>query len=431
MAQAAPLDTSVVSDDPRYASLYDVESEAKHLANAIAFDPNPHFARLLAQAPVHSGGLMHLMGAEEHNLYVTNRPRYCVLGYDLVNAMFRDNETFSSRLYREMTGHPMLGDTILNKVGSDHRRHRAVAQPMFMRIRAFDWWKPNWIQGISDTLMAHLATFERVDLNQQLCARLPIHTITRAFGIGGDAALEFRFHLIRGVSSSISTAAERTESVGIVNAMLLERIAARRTDPQDDVISGLMTTPLELEDGSRRPMTDAEIQAYARLILLAGGGTTWRQLGITIHALITHPAQFEMARDDRRLVDAAIEEALRWNPTDPVFNRVTTRDVEFGGVMIPEGSLVEGCLGAANRDPSRWERPEAFDITRAPQPHLGFTAGPHLCLGRDVARAEMTVALNALMDHFPRLRLDPDAPAPRLAGGLEQRGMSAIPVVLH
>jgi cytochrome P450 len=107
------------------------------------------------------------------------------------------------------------------------------------------------------------------------------------------------------------------------------------------------------------------------------------------------------------------------------------RDVEVEGVSIAAGSRVDLCLGAANRDPQRWENPDAYDMFRPAQTHIGFAIGPHQCLGMNVAKQEMITALNGLMDRFANLHLDPDAPAPRLLGGLEQRGMSALPVRLQ
>ena len=95
---------------------------------------------------------------------------------------------------------------------------------------------------------------------------------------------------------------------------------------------------------------------------------------------------------------------------------------------LPKGSVLHLCLGAANRDPARWERPDEYDITRPPKPTLGFGSGPHVCLGMHVARAEMTVGINALLDRLPNLRLDPDAEPPRYIGFYE-RGATAIPVV--
>ena len=117
----------------------------------------------------------------------------------------------------------------------------------------------------------------------------------------------------------------------------------------------------------------------------------------------------------------AVEEALRWQPNLPMFSRWVTRDVDFHGVRIPEGAIVHLGIGPANRDPARWERPDDYDPTRPMKPSLAFGSGPHVCLGMHVARAEMTVGLNALLDRLPNLRLDPDAEPPRDHGHVRAR----------
>ena len=114
-------------------------------------------------------------------------------------------------------------------------------------------------------------------------------------------------------------------------------------------------------------------------------------------------------------------------PTDPMFSRWVTEDTDLCGVDCPSGSVLHICLGAANRDPERWDRPDEYDITPAARsPSLGFGGGPHICLGMHVARAEMTVGINALLDRLPNLRLDPDAEPPRFIG-MYERGATAIP----
>jgi cytochrome P450 len=388
-------------------------------------------AKLLAQAPVHKGSLRSLMGLAPNHLYVKERPYYCALSFKACDSVFRDNETFSSALYREMINYEVLGESILCKSGADHKRLRTAAQPIFVRPRAFGWWQKNWIIEIVGALTMQIEKLDKCDLNQSLCARLPIHTISRAFGVKGEDAVGVRFHLIRAALEFGATPQEKEESLRFVDDRIADAIVRGRKEPGDDVISQLLAAPLELQDGTTRLLSDEEVQSYARLILIAGSGTTWRQLGITLLALLTHRDQFEALKKDRKLLPQVLEESLRWNPTVPVHGRVTTRDVELEGVRIPEGSIVEGCNGYANRDPMRFENPDKFDIFRKPLTHLGFAVGPHLCLGRDVARSEMTVALEALMDRFPNIRIDPDMPAPQIVGGLEQRGVDMVPVVLR
>jgi cytochrome P450 len=151
-------------------------------------------------------------------------------------------------------------------------------------------------------------------------------------------------------------------------------------------------------------------------------------MGITLAALLLRPEMLAAVRDDRELLRPAIEESLRWMPTDPMFSRWVTRGVDFQGVHLPHGAVLHLCIGAANRDPARWERPDKYDIHRAPKPTLAFGNGPHVCLGMHVARAEMAVGIGALLDRLPNLRLDSDEEPPRFIG-MYERGATAIPVV--
>jgi cytochrome P450 len=213
-----------------------------------------------------------------------------------------------------------------------------------------------------------------------------------------------------------------------VVAIIKPIVAARREAPADDLISVLVQAELAVEDGKTQRLSDAEIYSFSMLLLQAGSGTTWKQMGITLTALLSQPAALRAVRDDRSLLKAAIEESLRWEATDPMFSRWVTRDIDFHGTRIPEGAVVHICLGSANRDPARWERPDEFDIHRPRKAALAFGNGPHICLGMHVARAEMSTGIGALLDRLPNLRLDPDAEPPRIIG-LYERGATTIPVL--
>jgi len=424
---------TLTADDPRYGELFDITREAAAHGLQVHGDLTPAMNALRERAPVMKGSLRELLGlAEIHQAFNVPRQHYALLSYKLCERAFRENMLFSSEVYRESPGVQSLGRTILEMTGDEHRRYRSVVQPMFLRPKAMTWWQQNWISEAVDTLLDHLADRKGADLNLELCARLPMHVVTRGIGMSGDDALSFREHLLRGsVGFRSVSAEERAHSMSEVARMLRELIAERRRQPGDDVVTGLIHNDFKLADGGSRKLTDEEIFGYCRLIMLAGGGTTWRQLGITLHALLTHYHFWEACRADRKLIEPAINESLRWCPTDPIFMRLLTQDVELEGVTIPAGCRVDVCLGAANRDPARWSNPDRYDILRPLQAHLGFSTGPHLCLGMNVAKQEMITAINGLLDRFPNMRLDRDAPAPKLLGGLEQRGMSAVPVVFQ
>jgi cytochrome P450 len=166
--------------------------------------------------------------------------------------------------------------------------------------------------------------------------------------------------------------------------MLKRVIEERRAEPRDDVITMLVQSEIE-DDGERHVLSDDEIYGFARLILTAGSGTTWRQLGILLIALLRQPDLLDATRRDRSLLKRAVDEVLRWEPMAAIIRRLVTRDVELCGVKIPPGSALELNIGAANRDPARWEDPDRFDPYRPIRPNWAFISGPHVC--RDACRS--------------------------------------------
>lgn len=423
----------LIADDTIYEELYDVRKEAEHAGNLVERDMNPDMNALRDHAPVQKGFLRDLLSLPPHQRHAmaVGRQGYTSLSWDACNTAFRDHERFSSRIMHLPTGGEEQRLGILEMDEPQHRCYRNMLQPMFIRPKTLTWWRDRFINDIVDTLVSNLKRQGRAELNLQLCARVPVHTITRAIGMQGDDALVFRHNIVKSSAHGRISMEEARAASATVDGMLVDLIARRRAEPGDDVITGLIQAELELPDGTKRPLTEREIVLNARLVMLAGGGTSWRQFGITLWALLTHRDQLEAVKSDRSLVDKAIEESVRWNPTDPVFSRLVAEDTELAGVAMPAGAVLEICLGAANRDPARWVDPDAYDLHRTAQNHMGFGMGNHQCLGMNVARSEIHVGLNALLDAFPNLRLDPDQPAPFLTGGLEQRGISAVPVLLR
>jgi cytochrome P450 len=423
----------LIADDPLYEELYDVRNEAREMGNLVEKDMNPAMCALRDKAPVQKGLLRELLGLPHHqrNAGARGREGYTCFDWETCDTVFRDYDRFTSAAVYHTPGQAEQTLGILEMDEPEHRAYRMTLQPMFIKPRTLTWWRQRFINEIVDTLVVNLEGRDRAELNLQVCARLPVHTITRAIGMSGDDSLLFRNALIRSSAHGRIPQAEQFEAAKTVERMLMELIARRRVEPGDDVVSGLIAAQVDLPDGTRRPLTDREIMIQSRIVMIAGGGTSWRQFGITLWALLTNRDQLEAVKADRKLVDAAIEESVRWNPTDPVFPRLVVDDTELAGFPLKKDSVIEICLGAANRDPSRWDHPDDYDLHRPLQNHLGFGMGNHQCLGMNVARNEIHVGLNALLDRFPNLRLDPDQPAPYLTGGLEQRGISGLHVLLR
>jgi cytochrome P450 len=144
--------------------------------------------------------------------------------------------------------------------------------------------------------------------------------------------------------------------------------------------------------------------------------------------LLSSTAQLDAVRSDRSLIPQAIEEAIRWEPPLLMITRVATRDTELGGVPIPAGSAVMPVVGSANREDDRYPDPGRFDIFRSANPHISFGLGVHVCLGMHLARLEMRVALNLLLDRLPGLRLDPEGDDPHIRGHVF-RSPTSLPVL--
>jgi cytochrome P450 len=423
---------SLLAEDPRYAEMFRVEREMANSGVDLTRDYTDDMNALRDKAPIHKGSLRELMGVPEiPGSYGNERPGYTFFSYRACEIGFRENLVFSSEGYNESPGVRTIGPTILSMVGRQHRRLRATAQPLFKRPRVIDWWNKRWIEETVDALLDRLQGNEAVDLNSELCARLPMATVTRAIGLEGTDSLAFRYHLTRSTFGARSLPPEESaQSREIVDQMLRDLIAQNLSEPGDNIITGLLENDLVLDDGSTRKLNEEELFGYCKLTIFAGGGTTWRQLGITIDALLNHYHFWEACRDDRNLIELAVDEGLRWRATDPIFPRLCTEDSEVEGIKVPAGSRVYLCLGAANHDPAVFERPEDYDIFRKKEHHMGFGFGPHRCLGMDVARQEMVVAINGLLDRWPNMRIDPDKPKP-LYRGLDHRGMSAVTVRLN
>ncbi len=428
--QPETSDMALTKDDPRYKEMFSVANETLHAGHVLVDDPYAAFDSLRAEGPVVAGNIVErVTGRPDPQFASSPRQHYTTLSFDACSKALVDNETYSSVLYQEQGGVMQnIGHTVLSMVGTEHARHRAAVQPMMTRQQAMGWWRDKWIEPFVASLIDEIERQgDGVDLALALCARLPMHTVTAGYGLSSDEALAFRENLLTTMNPG-ATGKAHAAATARVREVLIGAITERRRERRDDLISRMIDAPFTDAAGQPSALVDEAILNFSRLLLLAGGGTTYRQMGILIFALLSNRDQFDALRADRSLMQPAIEESVRWNCTDPVFYRLATRDSELGGVPIPAGAVVGVCLGAGNRDPQRWERPDEYDLHRPERRHVGFAAGPHTCLGRFVASAEMTAAVNALLDRLPRLRLDDSGEPTRIIGGLQARGVDHLRV---
>jgi cytochrome P450 len=307
---------------------------------------------------------------------------------------------------------------MLTMDGPRHRRYRELVQPSFNPDR-MPWWTERWVRPTVEALIDSFETNGRADLNVEFCAAIPLLTICGSFGISVGDALDVR--------AAVSTGGFG-EGMGKFREILAPIIEQRRAEPQDDLISVLAQARLTDEQGETHVLSDVDLQSFSWLLLSAGSGTTWKQMGITLVALLEQPEWIESIREDPGVLEAIVEESARWEPTDPVFARFAHEDVRLAGVDVPKGAVVHVCYGAASRDPARWERPDVFDPGRTRRPSLAFGRGAHVCLGKNLARTEIAVAIATLVERLPGLRLDPGAAPPRIIG-LYERAPTAVPVL--
>jgi cytochrome P450 len=386
-------------------------------------DPYPVFAELRAECPVTAGSFHERFGFDEpvDPAYLDeNVTPYTPLSFEAVQAVLKDGETFSSTGYANSMG-VVMGHSILEMDEPEHHAYRSLITQAFTR-KAMERWEVELVGPIVQGLIDGFADDGRADLVRELFWPFPVHVIAGMLGLPAEELPQFHRKAVELISIGFDIERGLHASQWLYD-FFAGVIADRRRQPRGDVISVLAEAEL---DGQR--LTDDEIIAFLRLLLPAGAETTYRSSSNLMFGLLTRPEQLARLRDDRSLMPQAIEEGLRWEPPLTGIGRTATRDVEIEGVQIPAGSPINVCLGGANRDPSRWDHPDEFDMFRDPQQHLAFAFGPHMCLGMHLARMETTVAINAVLDRLPNVRLERDASTPSITG-LTFRAPTTLPVV--
>ena len=382
-------------------------------------DPYPVWAELRAQTPVFAGSMSDRFGIESIEEALFEQTPYTPLTFDAVQQILRDGETFSSAGYANSIG-LVFGHSILEMDEPEHHTYRALIQQAFSR-KAMETWEAEIVRPVVDRHIDAFRDRGAAEIVGELLFPFPVTVIGEMIGLPAEDLPVFHKKAVELISIAGNI------EVGFAASTWLYEyfqgiITERRAAPRHDLISVLVQAEL---DGQQ--LSDDEIIAFLRLLLPAGAETTYRSSSNLMFGLLSNPDQLAALRADRSLMPQAIEEGVRWDPPLTSIGRTCTKDTVVEGVRIPAGAPVQVCMAAANRDPSRWDRPDAFDIFREPKQHMSFAFGPHMCLGMHLARMETTVAVNALLD-LPDLRLDPDAVDVHISG-LAFRAPAALPVV--
>jgi cytochrome P450 len=362
------------------------ELGASITVEALEADPFPIYARLRDEEPVcfvPAVGL-HLVTRWDDVQYVATHP-------DVFTA-----EVDASPLVRT------LGRNVLTVDGADHARMRAGMDAP-MRPRAVEGYAPDVIEPIARRHLDALAGSPGAELMSAYCEPVSVLALGAVMGLG-DLDAETLRRWFGDLATGGANFEQDPEKQAVADATSAEIDA--RIDPLLDRLErepdGSVLAHMLAADATR-----AEVRSNLKLILLGGMQEPGHALGICVWALLTHPETLERVRADRGLLRPAVEEALRWHSPVGTQTRQVTRSVTLSGVELQPGEAIAAVLASANRDERHWPGADRYDIDRRGA-HAAFGLGAHHCAGAPLARYEMRLPLEMLLDRFPRLRLDPD-----------------------
>ncbi|MFE9810378.1 cytochrome P450 [Streptomyces sp. NPDC005227] len=381
----------------------------------VGFTENPHpvYAELRTLGPVHR---VRLPPPDAHH------ETWLVVGYEEARAALADARLAkdAEKIGITFLDEELIGKYLLVADPPQHTRLRSLIAREFTprRVAAL---APR-IQEITDDLLDAMLPHGRADLVESLAYPLPLTVICELLGVPGPDRATFRALSTEAVAPT--SAESEYDAFVRLAAYLGDLIEDKRSaGPADDLLSGLIRTTAE--DGDR--LSPEELRGMAFVLLVAGHETTVNLIAGAVHALLTHPDQLAALRADTTLLDATIEETLRYEgPVENATFRYATQPLDIGGTAIASGDAVMVGLTAADRDGTRYPAPDRFDIRREARGHLAFGHGIHYCLGAPLARLEARVALGSLLERCPDLALD--GPPSGWLPGMLMRGARRVPV---
>lgn len=373
-----------------------------------AGDPYPAFAWMRRHAPVYHDEINDLWG---------------VASYQDVKAVGSDPETFSNAEGSRPKFMPM--PMMIDTDPPQHTKRRKLVNAGFTprRIAAME----AGARRVCDELIDAVCERGSCDFVHDLAAPLPLIMIGDMLGVAAadrDRLLRWSDDMLR---SQGDPAPEALEASSIAFAEYMDYMQPvfeqRRSAGKDDDLVGILVHADV--DGER--LDDDTLIFETLLILIGGDETTRHVLSGGMLALLEHPEQLVALRREPAGLPRAVEEMLRW--VSPIKNmaRTTTRDVSLGGAKLPEGAQLLALYPSANRDESVFANPDSFDVARDPNPHLAFGFGTHFCLGNQLARLELRVMFERLLERLPDLRLAEPGPFPHRRANFVT-GLERLPV---
>jgi cytochrome P450 len=376
-------------------------------------DPYPVYARLREEAPLYYN--------EPYDFWAVSRWN------DVERGLVDAKRFISGRggiLELIKANIEMPPGTLIFEDPPVHTIHRSLLSRVFTprRVAALE---PK-IREFCARCLDPLVGSDTFDFVADLGAEMPMRVIGMLFGIPEADLVAVR----EGSDANLRTEAGQPMTVGENPTFGSERYAEyidwRIDHPSDDLMSDLLQAEFEDENGTTRRLTRDEALLYTTVVTGAGNETTTRLIGWAGKVLGDHPDQRRMVVEDRSLINNTIEELLRFEPPGPAIGRYLPEDVELYGQTVPAGSAMMFIVASANRDSTRFDDPDRFDIKRDIGQHLTFGYGIHFCLGAALARLEGRIALDEVLNRFPEWEVDMDRA--KLASTSTVRGWETLPV---
>jgi cytochrome P450 len=388
-------------------------------------DPYPMYRRMREHAPALWYGSQVLL------------TRYTDVEIALRDPSLYSHRQYSGNFYREFVDRlaPVEADEFAKVTAfkllwmsamdaPEHSRLRTLVHKAFTPRRVTEM-RPR-VERITNDLIDSLRGRDSAEVVHEYSYGLPIYVIADMLGAPPNdwmAIREWSSQLASFQPPHFEGIHETWSAIVEFRAYVEGLIAERRRSKHTDLLAALLDVEL---DGDR--MTQEELEAMFVLLLFAGHETTTNLISNGIYRLLTHPDQLALLTADPNMIVSAVEELLRYDTNVQTGPRMAARDLEVDGVAIPKGSSVMTIIAAANRDPERFADPDRLDITREDNKHLGFSIGPHYCLGQALARLEAQIAIGAFLREFPNAKLAGEV---HWRPNIHQRRVVDLPVRLN
>lgn len=389
-------------------------------------NPYPRYAELLAEAPLHlvqvSGGAWGVWAVFSHSecSALAKDPRLSAKRMDrMLVTLPVDRQPEFTELVR------MLSMWMIFMDPPEHTRLRKLMNKGFGQAAA-ETLRPH-VESVVDRILKRLERTGSADLVSQMAYPMPVQVISELLGVPETMQDDFlrwsaAIAAFNGNSDRTVEHAENAQkAVLALTDFFRNAVAERRRSRGSDLISLLIDIEAEGE-----VLTEEELYAQCVMLLFAGHETTRNLIGSGIYSLLREPEKMSELRDNPGIIWSAVEEFLRFESPIQYTARLAKEDIELCDVRIPKRSPVLCMLGAANRDPKQFKDPHALNLKRQNNQHLAFSAGPHFCIGSQLARLEAQVAILRLIQRFPNLRLA--AKQPEWDRNFVFRGLKTLPV---